>query len=176
MAPPTIYGTGSGPANKHSIQVSNLARTTLQFGFAPIVGDGKTEWDNTHTDDLANLSQKFVEATQDPSKSDNTEIWGKHGYFFARADHHRWANVAEWITEEVNRQGYFTEPKTKSVPLEVTKTGLVSAESWGANTKGEAERARRYLDWEPRGPSLKSTIAEAVAEEAKSLGLKAENK
>ncbi|KAJ4315476.1 hypothetical protein N0V84_008362 [Fusarium piperis] len=56
---------------------------------------------------------------------------------------------------------------------EASKLGLVSAESWGANSKGEAERAKKYLGWEPKGVSLKETIAEVVALEAKKLGLTA---
>lgn len=143
VAPPTIHGSGTGPGNKRSIQVPNLTNTTLKFGYAPIIDAGKTEWDHVHIDDLSDLFDKFVEATQDTPKRDDPEIWGKNGYFFARAGQHLWADVAEWIAEEANRQGYLPEPKTKSVPLEVTKTGLVSAESWGANSKGEVERARK---------------------------------
>ena len=46
--------------------------------------------------------------------------------------------------------------------------------SWGRNSKGVAERARKYLGWQPKGAPLKDTIREVVAKEAKDLGLKAE--
>ncbi|KAM5355510.1 hypothetical protein ACJ41O_002156 [Fusarium nematophilum] len=174
VSPPTIYGTGGGPVNKHSIQVPNLARAALELGYAPVVGAGKTEWDNVNIDDLADLFGKFVDAAQDPSKRDDPEIFGRNAYFFARAAEHRWADVAAWIADEAQRQGYLAEKTVKSVPLEVVaKTKLVAAESWGANSKGEAERAKKYLGWEPKGAPLKETIAEVVAVEAKKLGLTA---
>ncbi|KPM34098.1 hypothetical protein AK830_g12475 [Neonectria ditissima] len=172
VAPPCIYGTGRGTVNTRSIQVPNLARVTLRQGYAPIVGAGATEWDNVHIDDLADLFGKFVDASQDPAKRDNPEIFGRKGYFFARQDFHKWSDVATWIAEEVSRKGYLPEPKTKSVTQkEVAATGLFAAPSWGANSKGEAERAKKYLGWDPRAPVLKDTISEAVEIEAKALGL-----
>ncbi|KAH7155415.1 hypothetical protein B0J13DRAFT_618865 [Dactylonectria estremocensis] len=172
VGPPTIYGTGRGLVNSRSVQVPNLARATFQFGYAPIVGSGKTEWDNVHIDDLAKLFVKFVEASQDPSKRDNPEVFGRKGYYFARQSSHKWSDVATWIAEEASRRGYAPGLTTKSVPQEdVTGTGLVSAATWGANSKGEAERAKKYLGWEPAAIDLKETIAEVVELEAKALGL-----
>ncbi|KAI8719328.1 NAD(P)-bd-dom domain-containing protein [Fusarium sp. LHS14.1] len=174
IAPPTIYGTGGGPVNKRSIQVPNLAHASLKLGYAPVIGAGKTEWDNVNINDLADLFSRFVDAAEDPSKRSNPEIFGRNAYYFARGGQHVWADIAAWIAEEARRQGYAPDLKTKSVPLEVvSKLGLVSAESWGANSKGEAERAKKYLGWEPKGVSLKETIAEVVALEAKKLGLTA---
>ncbi|KAF4449622.1 nucleoside-diphosphate-sugar epimerase [Fusarium albosuccineum] len=171
LSPPTIYGIGGGPVNQRSIQIPNLAHATIALGYGPFIGAGKTEWDHVNINDLADLFNKVVEATQDPSKRDNPEIFGKNGYFFARGGEHLWADVAAWVAEEASRQGYLSEPKTKSVSVEeVAKTGAVSAESWSANSKGEAERAKKYLGWEPKAASLKETIADAVATEAKRQG------
>lgn len=172
VAPPTIYGTGRGIGNTRSVQVPNLTRATFQLGYAPIVGAGKTEWDNVHIDDLAGLFLKFVEASQDPAKRENPEIFGRNGYFFARQSAHKWSDVATWIAEEANRRGYAPELATKSVPLEVvTGTGLLAAGTWGQNSKGEAERAKKYLGWHPKAAALRDTIGEAVETEAKALGL-----
>ncbi|KAK7397914.1 hypothetical protein QQX98_012717 [Neonectria punicea] len=172
VAPPCIYGTGRGTVNTRSLQVPNLARATLRLGYAPIVGAGQTEWDNVHIADLADLFGRLVDASQDAAKRDNPDIFGRNGHFFARQDVHKWSDVATWIAEEVSRRGYLPEPKTKSVTQkEVVATGLVAAPTWGANSKGEAERAKKYLGWDPRAPALKDTISEAVEVEAKALGL-----
>ena len=172
VCPPTIYGTGHGPVNTRSIQVPDLAKATLEKGFAPIVGEGKTEWDNVHIDDLANLFLRFVHATQDPSKNQNPEIFGLHGYFFAENGYHKWSDVSKWVAEEASRQGYLPEPLTKSVSQkEVNLTDAVAAPSYGANSKGVAQRAKKYLGWEPKGVPLKETIEEVVSREAKALGL-----
>jgi hypothetical protein len=172
IAPPTIHGTGTGPVNTRSVQVPNLALATFQLGYAPIVGAGKTEWDNVHIDDLADLFLRFVDATQDPSKRANPEIFGLNGYFLARQGTHKWSDVAAWIAEEASRRGYLPGAVTKSVPFEtVVATELLAAGSWGTNSKGESERAKKYLGWEPKAAALKETIVELVEVEARALGL-----
>lgn len=50
--------------------------------------------------------------------------------------------------------------------------GAGAAPSWACNSHSVAERARKYLGWEPNGPSLQETIPEAVRAAAEELGLK----
>lgn len=169
LCPPTIYGTGTGPVSTVSKQVPGMAKTTLEKGFAPIVGVGKTEWDHVHIKDLGDLFLKLADATQDQSKNSNKEIFGLHGYFFAEGGSHKWADVATWIAEEASKTGYLPEPLTKSVTLKEAE--LASGKTWAQNSKGVAQRARKYLGWAPKGQALKDTIPEAVAIEAKGLGL-----
>lgn len=171
VCPPTIYGTGRGPVNTRSVQVPNLALGTLEKGFAPFVGAGKTEWDHVHIDDVVDLILKLVDATQDPLKRDDPEIFGLHAYYFAENGSHKWSEVATWIAEEAARQGYLPEALTKSVSQkEVDMLGYSSTASWGRNSKGVAQRARKHFGWKPKAVSLKETIPEAVAREAKALG------
>lgn len=169
LCPPTIYGTGTGPVSTRSAQVPNLAKATLEKGFAPIVGVGKTEWDNVHISDLGDLFLKLVDATQDASKKGSPDIFGSHAYFFAENGSHTWADVATWIAEEASQQGYLPEGLTK--PVSLKEVSLIGGTSWGQNSKGVAERARKYLGWAPKGKPLKDTIAEVVAKEVKDAGL-----
>ncbi|EGX91332.1 nucleoside-diphosphate-sugar epimerase, putative [Cordyceps militaris CM01] len=174
ICPPTIYGEGLGPVNTRSIQVPNLAKTTLKEGYAPVVGKGETEWDNVHVDDLADLFVKLLDATQDPSKKKNPEIFGLHGYFFASNGVHKWSEVAQWILDEAAKQGYHSGAATKTVSLKQAESiAGPSASSLGRNSKGIPQRAEKYLGWKPKGPDLKSTIAATVTDEAKALNLKA---
>lgn len=145
---------------------------TLEKGFAPIVGAGLTEWDNVHIDDLGELFVLLVEATQDPSKNTNPEIFGLHGYFLAENGSHKWSDVAKWIAEEANKQGYLPEDLTKSVTQkEVELMDGPSTPSWGQNSKGVAQRASKYLGWKAKGKSLKEEIPPLVPSEAKARGL-----
>lgn len=172
ICPPTIYGKGSGVLNTRSIQVPDMVKGTLVKGFAPIVGAGKTEWDNIHIDDLADLYVRIVEATQDPTKNNNPKIFGLHGYFFAANGVHKWSDIAKWIAEEARRQGYLPESLTKSVTQkEVEEMDGVSTPSYGQNSKGVPERAKKYLGWQPTRDSLKEQIPNLVHQEAKTLGL-----
>lgn len=174
VCPPTIYGEGSGPVNTRSIQVPDLAKATLKEGYAPVVGKGETEWDNVNIDDLADLFLRLLDATQNPSKSKNPEIFGLHGYFFASNGVHRWSDVSQWILDEAAKQGYLSGAATKTVSLTEAESSCgVAAPSFGRNSKGIPQRAEKYLGWQPKGADLRSTIAETVAEEAKALGLTA---
>lgn len=172
LCPPCIYGKGLGVVNTRSIQIPDLVKGSLEKGFAPIVGAGKTEWDNVHIEDLADVFVKLADATQEPSLANNPEIFGPKAYFFAEHGAHKWADVATQIAESASRQGYLPEPLTKSVSQdEVALMDGAASVSWGNNSKGVAERVRKYLGWQPKGPSIGSTIDELVAQEAKALGL-----
>ncbi|KAL7787415.1 hypothetical protein V8C37DRAFT_390670 [Trichoderma ceciliae] len=174
ICPPTIYGKGSGIGNQQSVQVPVLAEVTLREGFAPIVGSGKSEWDNVHIDDLGDLFLKLADATQDASKNSNPEIFGPRGYFFASNGVHLFSKLAEKVAGEVKKQGYKTEVPTKSVSLTELK-GLegysAASDTWGNNSKGVPQRAKKYLGWEPKGVPVEDTISEVVQLRAKALGL-----
>jgi nucleoside-diphosphate-sugar epimerase len=172
LCPPMIYGRGSGAVNQRSIQVPDMVKATLEKGYAPIVGAGKTEWDHVHIDDLGDLFVRLVDATQDPEKANNPEIFGPHAYFLAEGGSHKWADVAQWVAEAASKQGYLPEALTKHVSqqeVELMEGG--STASYGRNSKGVAKRARKYLGWKPKGVPVKDTIDELVSSEAKALGL-----
>ncbi|KAF4449146.1 hypothetical protein F53441_7542 [Fusarium austroafricanum] len=146
--------SGLGLFNKRSMTVPVLAQATFDLGYTPAVGAGEAKWNHVHVEDLAEFPNKSVEASQDPFKKDNPEIWGKRGYYFVDG-----GPEAHSITfEDVVKKGY--------------KAGL----AWGINSKGEGERARKYLGWEPKAPSIKETIAESVALEAEILSVEAKYK
>ncbi|KAH6960753.1 hypothetical protein DER45DRAFT_611684 [Fusarium avenaceum] len=171
VAPPVIYGIGKGLINKSSITVPTLTKATFDLGYAPFVGAGKAKWDNVHVEDLADLLIKCVEASQ-YYKKDSPVIWGNQAYYFVTDGEHQWKDLSAWIAEEAHRQGYISEPKTKPVAFEeAVDKGYKAVIAWGISSKSEAERARKYLGWEAKGPSLKETIAEAVMIEAEALGL-----
>jgi nucleoside-diphosphate-sugar epimerase len=124
-------------------------------------------------EDLADFFNKAIEATQDPSKKEDPEIWGKKGYYFVSGGEHQWKDLATWVADEVHRQGYIPESRTQSVKFEdVIKQGYKAGIAWAINSKGEAERARKFLGWEPKAPSLKDTIPDSVTWEAEILDLK----
>lgn len=172
VCPPTIYGRGAGTVTTRSSQVPGMARKTLKAGYAPIYGHGKTEWDHVHVDDLGELFVKLVDATQDPSKNGNPEIFGERGYFFANGGTHCWADVAKTVAEEAHKQGYIAKPETRLISEDEAVQRGEAATTCAKNSKGEGERAKKYLHWAPMGVPLQDALAEAVADEAKLLGMK----
>ncbi|KAM4058418.1 NAD(P)H-binding domain-containing protein [Hirsutella rhossiliensis] len=171
VCPPTIYGPGTGAVNTRSIQVPDLVKATLSKGFAPIVGEGKTEWDHVHVQDLGDLFVKLVEASQDASRRENPDVFGPRAYFFAENGTHSWADVAHWIAEAASRQGYLPEGLTKFVSVKEIQLMPEGNPTWGLNSKGVSQRAAKYLGWQPKGAPLKDMISELVAQEAKDSGL-----
>ncbi|KAF5615302.1 nucleoside-diphosphate-sugar epimerase [Fusarium sp. NRRL 52700] len=130
VSPGVIHGTGLGLFNKTSMTVPGLARATFDLGYTPFVGAGKAKWDYVHTEGLADFFNKAIEATQDPSKKGDPEIW------------------------DVIKNGY--------------KAGI----AWAINSRGESERARKFLGWEHKAPSLKDTVSDSVTWETEILDLK----
>ncbi|KAF4969183.1 hypothetical protein FSARC_3559 [Fusarium sarcochroum] len=171
VCPPTIYGTGRGPANKRSRQIPGLTATTLEKGFGPIIGAGKTEWDNVHVHDLSTLIVLLSQRAASSEKHDDEqEIWGPKGYFFAENGTHRWSDMSSLIAKEANKQGVIDSDKTKTLDPEEAKEKLgFEALSWGLNSRGEARRARKYLGWKPEGKSLEDWLPESVQTEARRL-------
>ncbi|KAI0400590.1 nucleoside-diphosphate-sugar epimerase [Xylaria palmicola] len=161
VGPPLIYGPGRGPVNQRSIQAYNMAKFTLENGFAPVMaGAGSPEWDNVHVQALGRFFALAVDAALDPAKRADPEIFGPRGYFFLEHGTHSWRDLATWIAEEAARQGH--------IPAARTEAG--DYKNYGANSKSVAARARKYLGWEPHGRSLKDEVPDIVAGEAKRLG------
>ncbi|KAI1089873.1 NAD(P)-binding protein [Rostrohypoxylon terebratum] len=160
VGPPTIYGKGRGPLNTRSIQVPRLIEYTLTHGYAPIQAPGLTEWDNVHIHDLGDFFVLAVDAALDASKNSDPEIFGPKAYFFLESGVHRWADVSRAIAVEAARQKLIPEPIAKEVEIP----------GYGTNSKSVAARARKYLGWTPKSPSLPDTLPETVTIEAKRLG------
>ncbi|KAM5349931.1 hypothetical protein ACJ41O_006436 [Fusarium nematophilum] len=173
VCPPTIYGTGRGPVNQRSRQVPGLVATTLAKGFGPIIGAGGTEWDNVHVHDLSTLILLLARrAASEGKKDDEAKVWGPKAYYFAENGTHKWSDIAKLVSSEAHKQGFVSQAETKSLDAKEAKEKLgFEALSWGLNSRGQAERARKYLGWKPDSPSLEETIPDVLKLEAQRLGL-----
>ena len=74
-------------------------------------------------------------------------------------------------SDEVKKQGFRADATTKNVTISEVSALRSGSISWGQNSKGVAQRARKYLGWEPKGLLLEETIVDLVKSEAKALGL-----
>lgn len=78
---PLIYGRGRGPVNQRSIQLPDLAKSTIQHGHGLQVGRGLSCWSNVHVSDIAQLVLKLTQEAL--SNSQNPSIWNENGIYFA---------------------------------------------------------------------------------------------
>ncbi|KAI9727383.1 MAG: hypothetical protein M1834_008454 [Cirrosporium novae-zelandiae] len=173
VCPPTIYGkvsvrfamkstnehegVGRGPCSKRGRQVYELANTTLKQKQAPIIGAGKSRWNNLHIHDLGDLYCLLVDAAV--SGNTNPEAWGAHGYYLAENGEHMWGEVSKAMAECAAELGYI--PSAQVAPMDVDRARELlgfEAVSWGLNSRAKAERARLILGWKPSRPSLNEEI------------------
>ncbi|TIA12461.1 NAD(P)-binding protein [Aureobasidium pullulans] len=164
VCPPTIYGTGRGPVSGRGRQVYEMAKLILTEGFIPVVGQGKARWNNIHVADLSEVYKLLVDRVVHGDLSD--DIWGARGYMFVENGEHLWTDLAKIMAEEAHDQQYIQSPQLKSLSKDAAlQQAGFEAVSWGLNSRAKAERARKYLEWQPKRPSLEETVPEIIRQE-----------
>jgi nucleoside-diphosphate-sugar epimerase len=145
-------------------------RATLEHKQALRLGAGKTEWNNVHVHDLSQLFVFLAEAAV--GKNVSPELWGERGYFLAENGFHVWSKLSLIIAEAAKKAGYIHSTEVKQLsPDEAKEFAGFEALSWGLNSKGRALRARKFLGWSPKSPSLEEIVPDLVEDEAKHMGL-----
>lgn len=170
VCPPTIYGHGRGPVSGRGRQVYEMSKLILQKGYAPVIGKGKARWNNVHVHDLSNVFALLAEAAVQQNLSD--EIWGEKGYFLTENGEHLWSDLSILVAKKAAELGYINkDPKTQSLSKqEALDVAGFEAVSWGLNSRGKAERARKVLGWKPSSPSLEDEVEDILKREKALLG------
>ncbi|KAI8186738.1 hypothetical protein K4K56_005317 [Colletotrichum sp. SAR 10_98] len=175
VCPPTIYGEGRGPVSGRGRQVYELATFVLKEGYSPRIGKGLARWNNVHVHDLSVVFELLVEAALDPSRKDDKEIWGAHGYFFTENGEHVWGDLATLVGKEAHKQGFIKggEPEVRGLSYDeaVKSSAGFEAASWGLNSRAAAIRAKKVLGWKPQEKSLQDEVPTIVKSEATRLKL-----
>ncbi|CAG7935911.1 unnamed protein product [Penicillium olsonii] len=174
ICPPTIYGEGRGPTSGRGRQVYELASFILKEQYCPQIGKGLSRWNNIHVHDLSEVFELLVQAALDSSRRHDPEIWGARGYLLTENGEHSWGELSKNIGREAHKQGLLKgnpELRDWSIDEAVKSSAGFEAASWGMNSRGVANRARKVLGWNPNKPSLIDEIPNIVRSEASRLGL-----
>lgn len=119
---PTIFGIGTGPVNRLSIQIPALIRRALHYGHAVVIGDGQAEWDHVHIADLVTLFElvlvKVLKGEDVP--------YGAKGLLFAETGRHTWMDVSRGIAAAGSELGLLATDEVRSV-------SLPEAAAWASN-------------------------------------------
>lgn len=164
VCPPTIYGKGRGPVSVRGRQVYELAKLVLQSKQTPIIGDGKARWNNVH---VADLSDVFVLLAEKAAKRDTSEeLWGAKGYILTENGEHVWGDLARRVGQDAVRLGYISEAPEEALGKDqaIDQAGF-EAVSWGLNSRGKAERAKKFLRWKPSRVSIEEEVPDILKEE-----------
>jgi nucleoside-diphosphate-sugar epimerase len=161
-------GQGRGPVSVRGRQVYELAKLVIQKGYIPIIGEGKARWNSVH---VADLSDVYLLLAEKAAQGDtNPDLWGEKGYYFTENGEHVWGDLARLVGREAARLGYIKDPKEGALDKdEAIKQAGFEAVSWGLNSRAKAERARKFLGWNPSRPSIEEEVPEILKQEQERL-------
>lgn len=160
ICPATIYGVGTGPVRRTSIQIPNLVKLFLQSRRAVYVGKGTNIWSDIHVQDLVGVFHFLLAHALEVQKTESeaTKRDGFDNFYFATASEHEWGPVLKSIGAAMHKRGLLDTPEVESVP--VGSNPLVALFS-GGNSRATSTRLKR-LGWVPKEKSILDTVDEDV--------------
>lgn len=151
ILPPLIYGVGTGPFNKLSIQSPALIRSAIKRGYVGQIGEGKPIWNNVHIADLANAYLVLIDAYMKEDLQANPEH-NKSVYFFAESGENSWRSLSETFGQVLHSKGVIPDPEPRPLTDDVMNDDLFGVEvakaTFGGNSRAKGDRLR-LLGWKP---------------------------
>lgn len=156
VAPPLVYGLGTGQFNRHSILVLNFAQLFDQLGQSATYGKGLNIWSSIHVEDLADFYLLLIERALEGKADFRKDGW----YFPESSDVQGKALVTKLRDKLIDRKVIQKSEIRELTSAEVERLGKYA---WGfginCRTKGERSRA---LGWTPKRGDIFSTLEEDV--------------
>jgi hypothetical protein len=112
----------------------------------------------------------------DAALSNNTDsdLWNEKGYYLVENGEHVWSDLARLMGKKAYELG-LVEKKLEDSSLDKDKAieqAGFEAVSWGFNSRGKAERAKKVVRWEPKAPSIEDCVDEILKDEKSRLNKK----
>lgn len=142
-----------------------MAHLILTGEYVPIVGQGKARWNNIHVSDLAQLFVRLTEAAIE--QNTDAQLWNENGYYLVENGEHIWSDLARLMGKKATGLGLVKgqlDESSLDKDKAIEQAGF-EAVSWGYNSRGKAERARKLVGWKPVGPSIEDTVDEILKDE-----------
>ena len=149
---PTVFGVGTGPGNKQSIQIPLLIRSVLKNGYLAVADHGMQEWDRVHVTDLVELLGILLDRVLQGKEVRS----GKQGIVFAGSIRSSWRTLAQSILDAGIKLGKIPDSTgIKHVDFEKAATdwglgGAIGLAELGfaSNSRTTAEKAFEW-GWKP---------------------------
>ncbi|WVW87130.1 hypothetical protein I302_109187 [Kwoniella bestiolae CBS 10118] len=156
---PTVYGQGTGPGNKLSLQVPAYVRYAKRTGQAAYIGKGENIWGNVHVQDLTDLYMMVARhALSNPSSTKATP--GSHGWsnlIYGGLDTHTWGPIINLVSDQLHTRGDIANPGARSI-----EDGQGDMYMFGTNSFMEVSEKAKALGWKRRQPTLEEAVKLAL--------------
>ncbi|KAJ7065557.1 hypothetical protein C8F01DRAFT_1053661 [Mycena amicta] len=149
VMPPLIYGRGTGPFSRTSVQIPALIRAALNLGQAVHVGPGLSMWNGVHVQDLVDL---FMILLDDAVNSVRPKApTGLECFYFCATDTYSWKQLAIELGKCLHAKGALVTPDARALlPEEEQEVlGAWSGFAYGSNSRSRAGKAYT-LGWAPK--------------------------
>lgn len=147
MAPPTIWGTGQGEFNTHSLQVPGYIKASLELGEGVVLEDGINTWSIIHVADLSRGYLTLLDAAVNGKLTSDPE--GR--YFYCEKGEYEQIQVAKTVTKDLFERGKVKNPEPRKVSQADLQTFADlprNLMNWtGGNSRARAVLLRN-LGWE----------------------------
>ncbi|GKZ67415.1 hypothetical protein AnigIFM50267_001803 [Aspergillus niger] len=118
---PTIFGQGTGPFNRYSMQLPCMIADALSSGIVSVIEQGDTVWSHVHIEDLASLFivllKQICAGVTIPS--------GRKGIYFCETGEHSHCKFSERLATAAYELGVLTSSDVKEITLEEAGEKLV---------------------------------------------------
>ncbi|CAG8980133.1 hypothetical protein HYALB_00011666 [Hymenoscyphus albidus] len=162
ICPPGIYGPGRGMVRKQSLFIPEMGREILKLGspYYTQSGENRRAW--VHIDDLMELYNAIVEAAV---AGGGNAVWGREGYYFAATQEATQKEMARFAGKILKSHGLIKTEEPVQLSLETitemrdgSDWHYMGLYTWGSNTRCTADRAKKYLGYESKAPTLWETM------------------
>jgi nucleoside-diphosphate-sugar epimerase len=158
VAPPIIYGLGSGPFNRYPQVVHSLVKGLLNLGYAGTVGKGKNILSCVHIADLTEFYLLLLEKALEGKAST-----GKDGWYYTESGEYTQKHLVTKIAEELFARKAIRIPDVIELRPEYVEKYL-GPFAWvynGSNGRTTGDRSR-LLGWNPTRESIFDSIKQQV--------------
>lgn len=111
---PTIYGQGTGPFNRYSIQLPSLIADAIKSSSVSVLLEGKTIWSHVHVKDVASLHTTLLRHICTDSQIPS----GRKGIYFCETGEHSHREFSEMLAKACYDLGILPTADVKEITLQ----------------------------------------------------------
>lgn len=101
------------------------------------------------------------------NRKTDAELWNEKGYYLVENNEHFWSDLARLMGKRAQELGLVDknlEESSLGKDKAVEQAGF-EAVSWGFNSRGKAERAKKVVGWKPSGRGIEDYVDEILKDE-----------